>query len=123
MADKFSRTPEHTRRARARALRQSASKTEYKVWLVLSRKQMGVSFRRQHPVGPYFLDYYCPSLRFAVEIDGDWHDPNRDARRDAFLGERGISIMRIPVSHIDESLEAVAQQIRSEIELIRQREG
>ena len=59
----------------------------------------------------------------AVEIDGDWHDPNRDARRDAFLGERGISIMRIPVSHIDESLEAVAQRIRSEIELIRQREG
>ncbi|WP_290494167.1 hypothetical protein [Hyphomonas sp. UBA4494] len=81
MADRFSRTPEHTRRARA--LRQSASKTEYKVWLVLSR----------------------------------------DARRDAFLDERGISIMRIPVSHIDESLEAVAQQIRSEIELIRQREG
>jgi very-short-patch-repair endonuclease len=121
VANKFTRTPEHTRRARA--LRQSASKTEQKVWLLLGRKQMGVSFRRQHPAGPYFLDYYCPSLKLAIEVDGDWHDPEYDARRDAFLAERGIRVLRIPVSWIDESLEAVGDHIRLEIELIRKSRG
>ena len=121
MADRFSHTPEQTRRART--LRKSASKTEQKVWLLLSRKQMGVSFRRQHPVGPYFLDYYCAALKLAIEVDGDWHGEAHDARRDAFLAERGISVLRIPVSHIDESLEAVGEQIRYEIERIRPRKG
>ncbi len=81
MAEKFSRKPEQTRRARA--LRQTATATERRLWLVLSRNQMGVSFRRQHPAGPYFLDYYCPALRLAIEVDGDWHDAGADARRDA----------------------------------------
>tara|TARA_S200002703_G_scaffold137500_1_gene127306 strand:+ start:790 stop:1155 length:366 start_codon:yes stop_codon:yes gene_type:complete len=121
MAEKFTRTPEQTRRARA--LRQSASKTEQKVWLLLSRKQMGVSFRRQHPVGSYFLDYYCPALKLAVEVDGDWHDAEHDARRDAFLAEREITVLRIPVSYIDESLESVGEQIRGEIERMLKRRG
>ena len=78
---------------------------------------MGVAFRRQHPVGPYFLDYYAPSLKLAVEIDGDLHDAVRDARRDAFLQAQGISVLRIPASYIDESLEAVGETIRQAVEV------
>tara|TARA_R100000365_G_C2736588_1_gene65818 strand:+ start:1129 stop:1383 length:255 start_codon:yes stop_codon:yes gene_type:complete len=77
---------------------------------------MGASFRRQHPVGPYFLDYYCPSLKLAVEVDGDWHDEAADARRDAFLASKGITVLRIPVSYIDDSLDAVADTIKREVE-------
>ena len=84
---------------------------------------MGASFRRQHPVGPYFLDYYCPSLKLAVEVDGDWHDDAADARFDAFLARKDITVLRIPVSHIDDSLEAVADRIRREVEIhLRQKD-
>ena len=44
---------------RARDLRQSASKTELKLWPHLRNKNLGYSFRRQHPIGPHFADYYC----------------------------------------------------------------
>ncbi|HPF24479.1 MAG TPA: endonuclease domain-containing protein [Hyphomonas sp.] len=111
---RFSRKPGQT--ARARRLRREASATEYRVWLLLSRSQMGVTFRRQHPVGPYFLDYYCPELKLAVEIDGDLHDVARDARRDVFLSGKGIRVLRIPASHVDDSLDAVGEAIRQVVD-------
>lgn len=111
---RFSRKPGQT--ARARRLRREASVTEYRVWLLLSRSQLGVTFRRQHPVGPYYLDYYCAELKLAVEIDGDLHDVARDARRDVFLSEKGIRVLRIPASHVDESLDAVGEAIRQSVD-------
>ena len=111
---RFSRKPGQT--ARARKPRREASATEYRVWLLLSRSQMGVTFRRQHPVGPYYLDYYCPSLKLAVEIDGDLHDTVRDARRDGFLAAHGVRVLRVPASHVDESLEAVGETIRAVVD-------
>jgi very-short-patch-repair endonuclease len=111
---KFSRQPEQT--ARARRLRREVSTTEYKVWLLLSRSQMGVAFRRQHPVGPYYLDYFSTELKLAIEIDGDSHSAAHDARRDAFLGSQGIRVLRIPVSYVDESLDAVGEAIRAVVD-------
>jgi len=62
------------------------------------------TFRRQHPVGPFILDFYCPSLRFAVEVDGSTHwdeeKQARDAARDTWLGKQGISVMRVPASSV-----------------------
>jgi very-short-patch-repair endonuclease len=59
----------------------------------------GYHFRRQHPIGPYVLDFYCSAARLAVEVDGYSHEvgdaPAYDARRDAWLLERGIETLRI----------------------------
>lgn len=77
---------------------------------------MGVAFRRQHPVGPYYLDYFSTELKLAIEIDGDLHSAAHDARRDAFLGSQGIRVLRIPVSYIDESLDAVGEAIRAVVD-------
>jgi len=72
-------------------------------------------FRRQHPVGPYVLDFYCAKARLAVEIDGVSHDmgdgPQRDMRRDAWLQKRGISVVRIPASELPRDIDIAADAI------------
>ena len=74
---------------RAKRLRDNMTRQELGLWLYLKNRQLGgFKFRRQHPVGPYILDFYCAELRLAVEIDGEVHGhPDQvahDQRRDAF---------------------------------------
>jgi very-short-patch-repair endonuclease len=74
-------------------------------------------FRRQHPVGPYVLDFYCTASRLAVEIDGAGHDlpgqMHHDSRRDAWLASRGVRTLRIAASDVldDRALEGVLVMI------------
>ncbi|MAQ13889.1 MAG: DNA methylase [Sandaracinus sp.] len=96
---------------RARDLRQNTSKTELKLWPHLRNKNLGYSFRRQHPIGPYFADYYCAALKLAIEVDGDWHAPQKDAARDAFFASKGILTHRIHISDIDENLDGVIEAL------------
>jgi very-short-patch-repair endonuclease len=100
--------------SRARALRRDMSLPEVILWQTLPKgKLAGLRFRRQHPIGPYILDFYCPSARLAVEVDGFAHDTGarlrRDERRQAWLTERGVTVLRIRASDIlkGERLEAV----------------
>lgn len=62
------------------------------------------AFRRQHAVGPYILDFYCASLRLAIEIDGETHRTAQaaahDASRTQWLGEQGIEVLRIAASEV-----------------------
>lgn len=59
---------------RRRALRHSMSKAEVILWKELSHRQMlGYKFRRQYSVDHYVLDFYCPRLKLAIEVDGDSH--------------------------------------------------
>ena len=64
----------------------------------------GPRFRRQHPIGPYVLDFYCPAAHLAVEVDGYVHGtgdiPERDERRDAWLKEHGVNVLRIPAGNV-----------------------
>jgi very-short-patch-repair endonuclease len=106
---RYDRTREKT--SRARELRQKVSKTEFKLWPDLRNKNLGYSFRRQHPIGPYFADYYCAALKLAIEVDGDWHEAIRDANRDEFFATKGIITHRIPISEVDESVESVVERI------------
>ena len=61
-------------------------------------------FRRQHPVGPFILDFYCAAARLAVEIDGECHAfgdrPERDARRESWLRREGIEIVRLAAREV-----------------------
>jgi very-short-patch-repair endonuclease len=60
--------------ARRKALRRSLSKAEAVMWIHLSRKQINeFKFRRQYSVNQYVIDFYCPELKLAIEIDGDSH--------------------------------------------------
>jgi very-short-patch-repair endonuclease len=90
--------------AKARALRRTMSRPEARLWQVLRTRPDGLKFRRQHPVGPYVLDFYCPSAKLAIEVDGIAHEMGdslgRDAARDNWLRERGFRLCRIPARHL-----------------------
>ena len=88
----------------ARKLRRELTPPEARIWARLRVRDTGISFRRQHPIGPYVLDFYCAKARLAIEVDGLIHTteghPERDDRRDAWLLEQGIDTYRIAASEI-----------------------
>src|SRR5262249_31179222 len=68
---------------RGRQLRENLTPAEALLWTNLKNSQLdGKKFRRQHGVGPYFVDFYCPECRLAVELDGDGHMTDVGAERD-----------------------------------------
>ncbi len=100
----------------ARKLRGDMSPPEVMIWIYLRQRKDGLAFRRQHPVGPYILDFYCSQAKLAVEIDGEHHyyeeQQRRDAVRDAWLLSLGIHTLRIPGLEIMADPEEMAKQIR-----------
>ena len=86
----------------ARQQRRAMSPPEVKLWALLRRSPNGVRFRRQHPVGPYVADFYCPAAKLVIEIDGLIHDFTfeRDKTRDEYMRALGLAILRIPASEI-----------------------
>ena len=84
---------------RRRELRLNQTEAEKTLWKHLRNRQIyGMKFFRQFSVGPYILDFYCPQLRLAIELDGGQHteDDAReyDAARSAYLQAQGIDVMR-----------------------------
>jgi very-short-patch-repair endonuclease len=90
---------------RARSLRRNLTLPEVILWQAIrSGRLKGLTFRRQHPVGPYILDFFCARAHLAIEVDGAIHgDSDRsrhDERRDHWLAKREIRVLRIPASEI-----------------------
>jgi very-short-patch-repair endonuclease len=84
----------------AKSLRRRLTLPEGLLWRAIKgRKLAGLYFRKQHPIGPYVLDFYCDGMKLAVEVDGQSHGfgdrPERDERRDLWLAEKGIRTLRI----------------------------
>ncbi|WP_395945224.1 endonuclease domain-containing protein [Brevundimonas sp.] len=102
---------------RARDLRRDMSLPEVQLWQALRGEKLGgLKFRRQHPMPPYVLDFYCAGVRLAVEIDGDSHEGRaaQDARRDAFMLDQGIRTLRIPARSVLNDIDAVTDHILRE---------
>ena len=102
--------------ARRRALRRNSTDAETALWFHLRGKRFaGFKFRRQHPCGPYILDFYCPSRHLAVELDGGQHfDPIAqayDARRSGYLERFGIRVLRFTNDLVFRELAAVLEAI------------
>ena len=109
--------PPQTTIGRARALRRKLTLPEVIVWQAMrGRKLGGARFRRQHPGGPYILDFYCEAARLAVEIDGAGHEhpdqARHDARRTEWLNLRGIAVYRIAARDVLGNLDGVLVSIR-----------
>ena len=102
---------------RARRLRRHATYAERKLWEALRRKSLGgLRFRPQHPIGPYVADFFCPSARLVVELDGYFHDDvlriERDEARTTWLNQRGIRVLRFGNDAISTALDDVLAVIR-----------
>ena len=106
----------------ARKLRRSMSPPELALWQSLRTRPSSCKFRRQHPLGPYVLDFFCRAAMVAVEVDGDSHDmgdnPVRDERRDASLRKQGIVTLRFLAADVRQDVEPLVTDI---VELCRAR--
>ena len=80
--------------SKARYLRANPSQPEADAWRFL-RTLTAQRFRRQYPIGLYVLDFFSPRYRLCIEIDGPWHDEERDGIRDAWLEEQNIYTIRV----------------------------
>lgn len=110
--------PELTVR-RAKDLRRKLTLPEVLLWQAVRGERLDARFRRQHPIGPYILDFYCDAAKLAVEIDGQVHDhPERiahDRRRTAWLAVRGITVLRIPAPEVLRNLEGVLAGLKDRV--------
>ena len=97
----------------ARTLRREMTDSERKLWSGLRGEQLGVKFRRQHPLGNYIADFACLGPKLIVELDGSQHQAQAgyDARRDAFLREQGFEVLRFGSNNPFVNLEGVLQAI------------
>ena len=102
---------------RARALRAVMTPPEAALWRALrSRGVGGLRFRRQHPIGPWIVDFYCAEVGLAVEVDGESHamgDPGRDTRRDADLDRRGVRVLRVAACDVLREIDGVLITIQA----------
>ncbi len=80
----------------ARALRQRMTDAEQRLWYHLRADRLaGFKFRRQHPIGPYVVDFACLAQRLVIELDGGQHaDDPGDPLREAFLRREGYRVLR-----------------------------
>ena len=104
-------------RTRARQMRLTLTPAEARLWKYLQNHQLaGRKFRRQHSVGPYVLDFYCPREHLAVELDGAAHDQELAAQRDEirtrYLESHGIKVVRFENRDVMNNLEGVLQMIK-----------
>lgn len=103
-----------------KSLRNGATPAEQELWKFLRHSSLGgYKFRRQHSVGRYILDFYCPSCRLAIELDGDSHFTNQaieyDQERTAFLNALNIRVLRFFNTDVHENLNAVCERILEEL--------
>ena len=102
---------------RARQLRSSQTSAETLLWHKLRASRLaGHRFRRQHPVGPFIVDFVCLAANLIVEVDGPTHeDQSRDERRDRDLAKRGFSTIRVWNNDVYENLDGVLEMILNEL--------
>ena len=101
--------------SKRRELRNALTPTEAVLWNLLKGKQIkGLKFRRQHSVGSYIIDFYCPSLKLAIELDGESHvgRTEYDEQRTAYLWQTaGIKIIRFENRVVLENPELILEEI------------
>ena len=104
-------------RSLARHLRRAQTEAEARLWHFLrASRLMAYKFRRQHPVPPYVVDFYCDTAKVAVELDGSQHSETTDGQRTQFLAAQGIKVLRYWDHEALNDTEAVLASILAAIE-------
>src|ERR1700689_5413256 len=106
---------------RARQLRKRETWAEKLVWSWRrDRRFSSYKFRRQHPLGIYYLDFFCEEAELAIELDGGQHgfpdQQNHDAEREKFLQSRGIKTLRFWNSHLRRNAQSIRDTVFNELQ-------
>ena len=96
-------------------LRRNTIPEETKLWKYINYEQLGVKFRRQHSIGRYIVDFYCPKLKLVIELDGNQHYTEEgllyDGVREEYMNNLGIKTLRFNNREIRENIEKVVREI------------
>ncbi len=99
-------------------LRHSMTKSEVVLWKRLKESQLGYKFRRQHGIGKYIVDFYCPAVKLVIEIDGITHDDAsvgiRDMDREVYLKSLGLHVVRFSSGDVLWKMDDVVEAIWAE---------
>ena len=111
-----------------KTLRKNLTSAEATLWILLKGKQVeGRKFRRQHSVGYYILDFYCPAENLAIELDGEHHfteeGMRHDEERTKYLNSLNIRVMRFENAAVLQNPEAVLKEIKNNFNRTIQPEG
>ncbi len=101
-------------------LRNFSTPAEIELWKYLKGKQIcNLKFRRQHSIDKYILDFYCPKLKLAIELDGEYHIYNEeyDRQRDANLINYGITTLRFENKIVFEHPDNILDDIKKYFEI------
>ncbi|HVW72602.1 MAG TPA: DUF559 domain-containing protein [Rhizomicrobium sp.] len=108
----------------AKYLRSNSTDAERRLWRLLRAKQLGgFRFRRQQPIGPYIVDFFCPAARLIIELDGEHHGTENkikeDANRTRWLEDRGYKVLRFPNAAIlkESILESIWHEVQNRLPL------
>ena len=98
-----------------RKLRKASTPQEIIFWSRLRRSQSGYKFRRQHSIGKYIVDFYCPEKKLIIEVDGGQHNEDSirkyDEKRNEYLKKLGFNVLRFWDRDINLNLEGVVSEI------------
>ena len=113
-----------SQREKRRALRNNPTEAERRLWYRLQGKQLGVKFRRQYSVDRFVVDFYSPSCKLAIEVDGGSHFTHNgsayDTERTSDLAKFGIAVMRCTNAEVFENLDGVLERIEAVVQQRRQ---
>lgn len=103
-------------------MRHACTPSESALWSALRAGGLGVTFRRQVPVGGNYIgDFVASEVKLVVEVDGSWHHSRgtADARRDRELRRLGFTVVRLPSSLVERHLPIAVQRVREAIAVLR----
>lgn len=106
----------------AKNLRKNATKQEKHLWYDFL-KNYEIKFQRQKAIGEYIVDFYCPSLKIAIEVDGNQHYSKQGFENDKFrtkeIGKQGVQVIRITNQQIDNNFNWICEYLDTEIQKIK----
>jgi len=105
---------------RRKYLRSNQTPTEKKLWEFIRRKQFyGIQFYRQYGIGPYIADFYAPSIKLCIEVDGDQHytadGKEYDSERDNYMKTLNISVIRFRNKEVLQNIDEIVDMIEKKI--------
>jgi len=103
---------------RAREMRRNTTQAEDTLWKVLRKRNLEIDkFRRQHIIGDYIVDFYCPEKRLVIEVDGGQHaeQEEQDAERSHYLESRGCRVIRFWNNEVLKNMDGVVEVILNKL--------
>jgi len=101
----------------AETMRKHPTPSEAKLWDKISKKKLGIKFRRQHMIDQFIVDFYSIEAQLVIEVDGEVHkkQQERDAERSMILQSLGLTVLRFTNEQIKNNLDEVISTIQTHL--------